>query len=83
MQKIDFTKLLGFDTLSAETATDFTDATVAAKLGAKVAQKFSAHVKGYPIIGAVILSLPLISILALFGYGETLPTRKGSRPSQS
>ena len=37
MQKIDFSKLLGFDTLSAETsATDFTDATVAAKLGAKV-----------------------------------------------
>ena len=34
MQKIDFSKLLGFDTLSAET--DFADATVGAKLGAKV-----------------------------------------------
>ena len=37
MQKIDFSKLLGFDTLPAETsASDFADATVGAKLGAKV-----------------------------------------------
>ena len=39
MQKIDFSKLLGFDTLSTETGTDFTDATVAAKLGAKVGEE--------------------------------------------
>ena len=48
MQKIDFSKLLGFNTLSAETsATDFTDATVAAKLGAKV----GAEILGSPTKG--------------------------------
>jgi hypothetical protein len=35
MQKIDFTKLLGFDTIKTDEA-DFSDATFAAKLGAKV-----------------------------------------------
>ena len=46
MQKIDFSKLLGFNTLSTET-TDFTDATVGARLGAKVGiEEILAPTKG-------------------------------------
>jgi len=58
-------------------------AVIKALLSGVVVAAASEAAKRSPAIGAVILSLPLISILAFFGCGGTPPIRERLRLSQS
>ena len=81
MQKIDFTKLLGFDTLASDEV-DFSDATFGAKLGARVGSEATDAVSSKPIEFSKLLGFDTVAASVTAGVDlqdDTIGAKLGAK----